>query len=246
MDRGIAAEPGATDDARLSRGVPVPRYLRLHYWWAYIHPWAVKFWDRLWIVNLILLTNYMKLRDAALKEFAGLRGRRVLQLACVYGDVTPKLARCVTGNGGTLDVVDVLPIQLRNVQRKLGGLHGVRLLNMDSEKIDLPSQHYDDVLLFFLLHEQPKAVRAQTLEQAFRVVKPGGRVLVVDFAKPYWWNPFRYLWCAFLAVFEPFALGLWWHPMAELVPARCRGFAMQEERYFGGLFQKTVIVCPKA
>jgi ubiquinone/menaquinone biosynthesis C-methylase UbiE len=242
MDRAVdAAERPQSVPEEGTRAVPVPRYLSRHYWWAYIHPWAVKFWDHLWIVNLILLTNYRRLRDAALQEIES--GGRVLQLACVYGDLTPKIAACVAAKGGALDVVDVLPIQLRNTRRKLADARGVRFLNMDSSRLDLPSRHYDQVLLFFLLHEQPKEVRDRTLAEAFRVVKPGGRVLIVDFAKPYWWSPFRYLWLVFLAVFEPFALGLWWHDLAELLPAHCRAFPMTRERFFAGLFQKVMVSC---
>jgi len=221
----------------------VPAYLRRHYWWAYIHPWAVAFWDHLWIVNLILLCNYRKLRDAALAQFAGRKVGRVLQLACVYGDVIPRLAATVKEGGGTLDVVDVLPIQLRNARRKISGMDHVRLFNMDSSRLDLPSGHYDHVLLFFLLHEQPADVRQRTLREAFRVVKPGGEVLIVDFAKPRWWNPFRYLWCVFLAIFEPFALDLWWNDIGDLLPAPARAFPRRQQRLFGGLFQKTVISC---
>lgn len=222
---------------------PTPEYLRRHYWWAYIHPWAVAFWDHLWIVNLILLCNYKKLRDAALERFTGERIGRVLQIACVYGDVTPKLAAQVRAGGGSLDVVDVLPIQLRNARRKLSQSDHVRLFNMDSSRLDLPSAHYDNVMLFFLLHEQPAEVRQRTLAEAFRVVKPGGEVLIVDFAKPYRWNPFRYLWRVFLWVFEPFALDLWWNEIGDLLPEAYRALPRTQQRLFGGLFQKTVISC---
>jgi ubiquinone/menaquinone biosynthesis C-methylase UbiE len=230
-------------NAVLECAVPVPGYLRRHYWWAYVHPWAVAFWDHLWIVNLILLCNYRRLRDAALAQFAGERIGNVLQIACVYGDVVPKLAARIGEAGGALDVVDVLPIQLHNVSRKTAGMAHVRLLNMDSSSLDLPSEHYDSVLLFFLLHEQPAETRVRTLNEAFRVVKPEGEVVIVDFAKPFWWNPFRYLWRVFLAVFEPFALELWWSDIGTLLPESARPFPRLQERFFGGLFQKTVISC---
>lgn len=223
--------------------VRIPVYLSRHYWWAYIHPWAVAFWDHLWIVNLILLTNYRRLRDAALKEFEDKPGA-VLQVACVYGNLTPEADERIAREGGKLDVVDVLPIQLSNTRRKLSDPQRVRLYNMDSSRLALPSAAYDCVMLFFLVHEQPLKVRARTLHEAFRVVKPGGKVLIVDFAQPYWWNPFRYLWRAFLAIFEPFALDLWRWNMAELLPPACRAFPMTQERFFGGLFQKVVVHRP--
>ena len=221
--------------------IAVPDYLSRHYWWAYLHPWAVAFWDHLWIVNLILLGNYKRLRDAALAEFGQATSAKVLQLACVYGDVTPGLAERAAAGGGALDVVDVLPIQLRNLRPKLSRTWPVRLMNMDSSNLELPSERYDWVLLFFLLHEQPAQVRAKTLREAFRVVKPGGKVLIVDFAKPRLWNPFRYLWCVFLAVFEPFALDLWWNDIADLLPAEWKAARLERTSFFGGLFQKVIV-----
>jgi ubiquinone/menaquinone biosynthesis C-methylase UbiE len=37
---------------------------------------------------------------------------------------------------------------------------------------------YDRALIFFLLHEQPEAVRRAALREVARVVRPGGRVLL--------------------------------------------------------------------
>jgi len=31
--------------------LPVPAYLQQFYWWAYVHPWAVRTFERGWLVN---------------------------------------------------------------------------------------------------------------------------------------------------------------------------------------------------
>ncbi len=67
----------------------IPQYLNDTYWWAYVHPKAVKFFERQWLVNLILWGNFAKLRDAALDELGAELPGRTLQVACVYGDFTP-------------------------------------------------------------------------------------------------------------------------------------------------------------
>jgi hypothetical protein len=61
-----------------------PEYLAVHYWWAYVHPWAVKLFERQWLVNLILWGQYGRLRDAALVEFGDAIGGTTLQVACAY------------------------------------------------------------------------------------------------------------------------------------------------------------------
>jgi SAM-dependent methyltransferase len=53
---------------------------------------------------------------------------------------------------------------------------------------------YDRALIFFLLHEQPSQYRERTLSELFRVVKPGGKIIVVDYDLPRWWQPIRYIW----------------------------------------------------
>src|SRR5204863_3038013 len=101
--------------------VAVPGYLAETYWWAYVDPRAVKLFERQWLVNLILWGNFARLRDAALASLGDTLPGRTLQVACVYGDFTPRLVERIDPANGSLDVVDVLPIQLANLGRKLAG-----------------------------------------------------------------------------------------------------------------------------
>jgi ubiquinone/menaquinone biosynthesis C-methylase UbiE len=233
--------PGVVAIRVPSPALAIPEYLSTHYWWAYIHPKAVRFFERRWLVNLILWGNYGRLRDAALAEFGQALAGNTLQVACVYGDLTNRLTARVAANGGSIDIVDILPIQLRNLRRKLPSNAPVRLLTMDSTKLDLPDASYERALVFFLLHEQPAAYREKTLSELFRVVKPGGKILIVDYAKPRWWNPLRYLWRPLLAALEPFALDLWQHDIVGCLPPSAANRPVQRQCFFGGLYQKLVI-----
>lgn len=222
-------------------GIGIPDYLTSYYWWAYVHPNAVKVFERDWLVNLILWGNYAKLRDAALAELGeGLPGK-TLQVACVYGDLTCRLSERAALRGGSIDVVDVLPVQLNNLRRKLPRQAPARLLRMDSTNLNLPDCSYDRVLLFFLLHEQPRHYRERTMSEAFRVVKPGGKIVIVDYAMPHWWNPLRFACRPLLAQLEPFALDLWREDIAEWLPDPVPAEHLRTERLFGGLYQKVVI-----
>lgn len=219
----------------------VPHYLRAHYWWAYIHPAAVKLFERQWLVNLILWGNYARLCDAALAELGDCMPGRTLQVACVYGDLTNRLCHRATSGGGTIDVVDVLPIQLANLRRKLPDEAPASLLSMDSTSMSLPDASYDRALVFFLLHEQPSYCRERTLSEVLRVVKPGGKILIVDYAMPRWWHPLRYLWRPLLRRLEPFALDLWRQEIADWLPASSTNRKLHKESFFGGLYQKVVV-----
>jgi ubiquinone/menaquinone biosynthesis C-methylase UbiE len=232
-DRPIAeSQPG--------RNIKAPHYLTAHYWWAYVHPRAVWLFERQWLVNLILLGNYTRLRNAAMTELGDVLPGATLQVACVYGDLTGRLIGRVAAGSGRLDVVDVLPIQLDNLRSKLPSGAPARLLAMDSADLNLPDASYDRALLFFLLHEQPGPHRKRTLSEVFRVVRPGGKIVIVDYAFPRWWHPVRYLWQPLLAVLEPFALDLWRDEIVHWLPGAARA-GWRKQSFFGGLYQKVVI-----
>jgi ubiquinone/menaquinone biosynthesis C-methylase UbiE len=220
---------------------PIPDYLNEVYWWAYVHPKAVRFFEHQWMVNLILWGNYNRLRSAALASMGEKLPGRTLQIACAYGDFPTLLAERVATSGGTLDVVDVLPVQLENLKSKLPAGSPVRLLNMDAGDLHIEDATYDRAVLFFLLHEEPESYRRRTLAEAFRVVKPGGQIVIVDYAKPHWWNPYRYWFRPFLAWLEPFALDLWRGEVASWMPEPWKSAPKQRTSYFGGLYQKIVM-----
>jgi ubiquinone/menaquinone biosynthesis C-methylase UbiE len=232
----IAAEQ--TDDEFSSTAIPA--YLQQVYWWAYVHPNAVKMFERQWLVNAILWGNFARLRDAALDELAPDLAGRSLQIACVYGDFSPRLVDRIK-HGGELDVVDVLAIQLDNLRKKLVASAPVTLFQRNSEALGFADASYDQAILFFLLHEQPEAVRRQTLREALRVIKPGGKLVIVDYHQPIRLNPLRYLFRPVLNYLEPFALDLWDHQMTEWLPATVEREQIHKRTYYGGLYQKLVI-----
>jgi len=221
------------------RLLPIPRYLEQVYWWAYVHPSAVQLFEREWLVNLILFNNYGRLRDAALDALGARVHGRTLQVACVYGNLTPRL-RLRLAPDASLDVLDILPVQLRNLAKKLPADERVALLQGDSASLACPDACYDQVLLFFLLHEQPEAVRRATLAEAMRVVRPGGKVVIVDYHRPAPWHPLRPLMRLVFRHLEPYAMDLWNHDVESFLP--WQPASMDKQTYFGGLYQKLVLV----
>ena len=223
----------------MHQAAAIPAYLHETYWWAYVHPKAVRFFERQWLVNLILWGNFAKLRDAALDELGASLPGKTLQVACVYGDFTPRMAERVC-EGGSLDVVDVLPIQLANLRRKLAPAAPVNLVNRDASDLGFADGCYDRAILFFLLHEMPLDVRRRTLAEALRVLKPGGELVIVDYHRPASWHPLRRVMQWILRSFEPFAMDLWRHEVAEWLPGLA-GETIRKETFYGGLYQKLVV-----
>ena len=231
---------GSPPAFEVSPHIPLPPYLSDTYWWAYLHPAGVRLFERQWLVNLILWGNFARLRDTALREIGPCLNGRVLQLACVYGNFTERLAQQL-GPMGQIDVVDVAPVQLRNLSAKLRGNRRVCLHHRDSTDLDFADESYDHVVVFFLLHEQPEQVRARTIAQALRVVRPGGKVIMVDYHRPAWANPLRYVMIPILKTLEPFAMDLWRKELADWIPGSICPASVEKKTYFGGLYQKVVI-----
>jgi ubiquinone/menaquinone biosynthesis C-methylase UbiE len=218
----------------------IPSYLVETYWWAYVHPRAVHLFERQWLVNFILWGNFARLRDMALNALGPPLDGRTLQIACVYGDLTERLLAHL-GPDPRLDVVDILPIQLQNLARKLPNPNGATLICGNSAALQFDSASYDRALLFFLLHEQPEGIRRQTLAEALRVVKPGGQIVIVDYHRPRAFHPLYLPMLAILGTLEPFALDLWRHEITRWLPPDRPVAAISKRTSFGGLYQVVTI-----
>jgi len=238
--------PGSTSGGNVQSMAPkVPDYLEKHYWWAYVRPRAIRFFERDWLVDLILLGNYRRLLNLALDTLGKSLPGQTLQIACVYGNLTEQLRQRVNAGQGHLDVVDVLAAQLDNLRHKVPD-PAVRLIQRDSTMLGLPDASYEQVMVYFLLHEQPREVRMRTLHEALRVLKPEGRLMIVDFARPPRWHPMRYLWLPILTVLEPFAPDLWTEDITDWAPLSQPGMLVQRQTVFGGFFQVLLFQKPAA
>jgi len=196
----------------------IPQYLTDVYTWAYIDPANVRLLDHNWVVNLVLWGNKKRLQDALFEELTP--GRRVLQACCVYGDLSPKLARRI-GREGRLDVIDVSPAQLEACRNKLREFSQARVRATDAAKPG--GGPYDDVISFFLLHEIPEDYKHTVVNALLDSLAPGGKVIFIDYHKPHPFHPLKWITALVFGLLEPFAKSLW----RNEIP----GFADHPERY---------------
>ena len=220
---------------------PIPDYLQDTYWWAYLHPKSFWFFEREWVVNLILWGNMKKLTNAVLDDLDLHTHSNVLQVACVYGDFSNRLATHLGQSQSKLSVLDVAPIQINNIKKKLAAHDNVSVHHQDSTDMSFPNGRYDETVVFFLLHEQPEHARRKTVAEAIRVTRPGGRVVFVDYHGPKRSNPMRYVMKPILSMLEPFAMDLWREELPAYFPEQIEPKQVSSNFYFGGLYQKIVI-----
>ena len=161
----------------------MPEYLAKNYWWAYLSPIGVNIFDHPFIVNRILWGQYHKIAKDTVKLLATESDYKLAQISCAYGEIIPK----VGAEANTKDVYlfDVAPIQLDQARKKIAHNNTqdhFTLFEANAERIPLNDNSMDTSLIFFLLHELPEKVRKNVLKEAFRITKPGGRVVIADYA----------------------------------------------------------------
>ncbi len=247
MDRVSEIEAGSeaasdvfrTEASRVAsvQTVPIPDYLCETYSWAYLNPGSMRVLDSPFVVEAILWGNYKRLAGAALEEFAP--GQIVLQPACAYGTLSPRLATHL-GDHGRLVIADVAQVQLDHCAPKVAMHSNVSTLLRDAASHDIAA--FDAVCCFFLLHEVPSAHRRRVMASLLRAVRPGGRLVFVDYHRPHAWHPLRPLMSLIFDRLEPFAKDLWHSEIRDFADEE--GFHWSKTTYFGGLYQKVVAVAP--
>ncbi len=187
----------------------VPEYLARYYWWAYLWRGSIWFFDRQPVINTILFGQYGKLLKKTLEQAEKNPAAKVLQLTCVYGKLTPSL---LSETRSEFHLCDAASGQLQLARRKTRhAASPCYMARMNAECLAYRSDAFDQVIVFFLLHEMPAWARHKAYAEITRVVRPGGSVLITEYAEMpvrhwlYCFAPFRWL----LGRIEPFLPGFW-------------------------------------
>lgn len=219
----------------------LPDYLVRHYNWAYVWPFSVWFFDHQPIINAILFGNYRKIMDNTLRMMRLENAGKTLQIAAVYGELTPKIAEKVD----QLHLMDAAGVQLRAATRKLAAIgRSAYLARMHAENLDYASDSFDTSLMFLLLHELPPESRRASLAEALRVTRPGGRLVIAEygeFRKRHFLHrfaPMRWI----LTTAEPFLGGFWNENLVDVIDECAatvgKTIAVEEQvDIFGGFYR---------
>ncbi len=214
----------------------LPPYLPETYSWAYLNPVTRWIFDHPIVVSAILWGNNNRLIRAVRQEVVP--GSRVLQTACVYGSFSVHLADRI-GPAGRLDIIDVAPLQVTHCRQKLDVFPHCRVTRADAARFR--GDGYDAACCFFLLHEVPDDYKTRIVDNLLASVRPGGKIIFVDYHAPRPWHPARPVMRQVFRQLEPFALPLWDREIRGFA-TDARDFSWAKQTYFGGLYQKVVAI----
>lgn len=118
-------------------------------------------------------------------DCSGVRaGHKVLDLAGGTGDLAAKFSRMVGSNGQVVlaDINEAMLKVGRDKLRDLGIVGNVEYVQANAEELPFPDNTFDVITIAFGLRNVTDKDKA--LASMHRVLKPGGRLLVLEFSKP--------------------------------------------------------------
>ena len=118
-------------------------------------------------------------------ELSGVRkGQRVLDLAAGTGDLSARFSGLVGSNGLVVfsDINAAMLNRGRDRMANEGHVGNVKYVQADAQYLPFPDDHFDCVTIGFGLRNVTHKQLA--LNAICRVLRPGGRLLVLEFSKP--------------------------------------------------------------
>lgn len=123
-------------------------------------------------------------KQFAIAQSGARAGSRVLDVAGGTGDLAAQFANKV-GTRGTVVIADINASMLEVGRTRLAdrGLIGnIEFVQADAEKLPFPNNHFDCISIAFGLRNVTH--QAAALQAMFRVLKPGGKLIVLEFSRP--------------------------------------------------------------
>jgi demethylmenaquinone methyltransferase/2-methoxy-6-polyprenyl-1,4-benzoquinol methylase len=137
------------------------------------------------LMNDLMSLGVHRLWKRFAMQLTGVRaGQRVLDLASGTGDLAARLAGLV-GPTGLVVMSDINAAMLAQGRDRMlddGRVGNVRYAQLDAEALPFPAGSFDCVTIGFGLRNVTHKERA--LAEMHRVLRPGGRALVLEFSHP--------------------------------------------------------------
>jgi ubiquinone/menaquinone biosynthesis C-methylase UbiE len=140
--------------------------------------WAAPYDLLIWFVTL---GRERRFRERLLQPAHLKPGESVLDVGCGSG-LLAIVAKHHVGAAGSVHGVDASDAMIERARRKArkAGVD-VTFESALAQSMPFPDARFDVVLSTVMLHHLPRKIRQQSVREMRRVLKPGGRLLVVEF-----------------------------------------------------------------
>ncbi len=218
----------------------LPPYLNFIYGHIYRRPEKCVLLDSNLLCNLKAFFQYKKLSATTTKEIK--RSQAVLQMGLTFGNQIDETAMAI-GSYGQYDIIDINQNEVTRAIEKYWQIYkNLKIFKQDARTMKATAS-YDVVICFMLLSQVPSASKYQIVNNALKMVKPGGKVVFIDWHNPLYWHPLRYLVRMYNRLYHPFVERLWDRDIETYATNKMRGqFSWLKSTYFGRMFQKTVAI----
>ena len=137
------------------------------------------------LMNDLMSVGIHRLWKRMTIEMSGVRkGHKVLDIAGGTGDLAAKFSRIV-GPEGTVVLADINDSMLKVGRDRLidrGIVDNVQFSQADAQHLPFPDNTFDVITIAFGLRNVTD--KDMALRSMLRVLKPGGRLLILEFSKP--------------------------------------------------------------
>ncbi len=213
---------------------------KAHVYPIYSNMRLIKLVDFQPIISAILLFQYHRLVSkivAGLKQ-TNLKNKKVLITSCAFGNVIPRVVNAALESGAErVLLADIIQNELVHAKSKLHQYSGkVEFIEDNATAMQQEEGLADANVMFFLLHELPHDLKIKALNEAGRMLAPGGKLYLAEFHRPKIWV-LRALSWTYFKVFEPLGLALWdtHDPLSCL--EKMGGWSCERTTFFFGNFQ---------
>lgn len=140
--------------------------------------WAARYDLLVWLMTL---GRERAFREKILRLAHLQPGESVLDVGCGTGTLAIA-AKAHVGPTGAVYGIDASPQMIARAGKKARRAEAEIVFKIGlAEALPFPDAHFDVVLSTVMLHHLPRKAREQCAREIRRVLKPGGRVLAVDF-----------------------------------------------------------------
>jgi ubiquinone/menaquinone biosynthesis C-methylase UbiE len=169
-------------------------------WWRARHPQAPISGDGVtirwargydWLISLLMFGREQQVRQAIL-EIAGISpGERLVDVGCGTGTMA-LAAKARVGETGVVQGVDASEEMVARAKEKCAraGLD-VAFDVASAQRLPFEDGRFDVAVGSLMLHHLTAEGRRQALEEMKRVLKPGGRLLIVEIGHAHGWAAFN-------------------------------------------------------